>query len=39
VSGNRRRPRRPRQSWKGCDKCDVAICNSKDCWDFYHRLI
>lgn len=24
---------------RGCDVCDVAICTSKNCWDFYHSLI
>ena len=35
-SGNSLR-KRVRSLW-GCDTCDVAICNSSDCWDFYHRL-
>jgi hypothetical protein len=34
VSYNKRR----RQSIWGCEQCDVAICNSRDCWYFYHRL-
>ncbi|KAJ0126279.1 hypothetical protein HZ326_30614 [Fusarium oxysporum f. sp. albedinis] len=34
VSNNKRR----RQSIWGCEQCDVAICNSRDCWYFYHRL-
>lgn len=38
VSNNRRGQRR-RQSTKGCKQCDVALCNSDYCWDFYHRLI
>ena len=33
---NQRRP----GSWTdlGCDVCELAICNSKYCWDFYHKL-
>ncbi|KAM6513535.1 hypothetical protein FALCPG4_18959 [Fusarium falciforme] len=33
ASYNKRR----RQSIWGCEQCDVAICNSRDCWYFYHR--
>jgi hypothetical protein len=32
ISHNRRR----RQTVYGCDKCDVALCTSGNCWDFYH---
>lgn len=32
VSQNQQR----RQSRHGCDKCDVALCTSGNCWDFYH---
>ena len=38
VSSNKKGLRR-RQSTKGCEQCDVALCNSKYCWDIYHRLI
>ncbi|KAJ0122785.1 Cytochrome P450 monooxygenase atnE [Fusarium oxysporum f. sp. albedinis] len=34
VSRNKRR----RQAVWGCEQCDVAICNSRDCQYFYHRL-
>jgi hypothetical protein len=34
VSGNRRVP----QSRSGCEQCNVPLCNSPGCWDFYHRL-
>lgn len=30
--------KRPTQTRSGCETCDVAICNQKSCWDFYHRL-
>jgi hypothetical protein len=43
VSGNeekkRKRPKVRSQTTFGCRICDVAICQSKHCWDFYHRLI
>lgn len=35
ADGNRVRIRR--QSRGGCDQCDVALCSSQDCWDFYHH--
>jgi hypothetical protein len=34
VSRNKRR----HQSIWGCEQCGVVICNSRDCWDSYHRL-
>ncbi|KAI8648825.1 DDE-Tnp-1-7 domain-containing protein [Fusarium sp. Ph1] len=44
VSGNqekteRKRPKVRSQTTFGCRICDVAICQSKYCWDFYHHLI
>lgn len=26
------------QSTFGCDVCDVALCNSQSCWNFYHSV-
>lgn len=34
---NRRRAA-PQTRW-GCDVCNVALCNSKSCWDFYHSVV
>ena len=28
-----------KQTRYGCRLCNVAICNSQYCWDFYHRVI
>lgn len=28
---------KPRQTTKGCDKCNVALCTLGNCWYFYHR--
>ena len=33
VNSNRRKPAKTR---RGCDVCDVALCTSSNCWDFYH---
>jgi hypothetical protein len=38
VDGNKRR-HRGRQTVYGCKRCNVAICNSPDCWYLYHRPI
>lgn len=38
-AGSNRLNRRPPMTRLGCDLCDVAICSSKYCWDFYHRQI
>jgi hypothetical protein len=27
------------QTVYGCKVCEVAICNSADCWYFYHTQI
>ncbi|EXK25671.1 hypothetical protein FOMG_17678 [Fusarium oxysporum f. sp. melonis 26406] len=35
ISGNERRV----QTRYACKVCDVAICNSADCWYFYHTQI
>jgi hypothetical protein len=35
ISGNERRV----QTVYGCKVCDVAICNTADCWYFYHTQI
>lgn len=35
LSGNNQR----KQTWYGCRLCNVAICNSQNCWDFYHHVI
>jgi hypothetical protein len=37
VNGNTKRKGLKRSSY-GCKQCDVAICNSQDCWDFYHHI-
>ncbi|KAG6979697.1 PiggyBac transposable element-derived protein 4 [Fusarium oxysporum f. sp. conglutinans] len=42
VSGNEKKKRKRKlrkQTWYGCRICDVAICNNRNCWDFYHHLI
>ncbi|KAM6513835.1 hypothetical protein FALCPG4_18873 [Fusarium falciforme] len=44
VSGNEEKKKMKRpdvrsQTSHGCRICDVAICNTKHCWDFYHHLI
>ncbi|RKK21506.1 hypothetical protein BFJ67_g17243 [Fusarium oxysporum f. sp. cepae] len=26
-----------RQTWYGCQVCEVALCNNQNCWDFYHH--
>ncbi|UPL02957.1 hypothetical protein LCI18_013891 [Fusarium solani-melongenae] len=28
-----------KQTRYGCRLCNVAICNSQNCWDFYHHVI
>lgn len=38
MSGNIMRKRAKKTS-EGCDVCDVAICSSDVCWDFYHTPI
>lgn len=35
VSGNSRPVRKSRYR---CEQCDVALCNSGNCWDFYHGI-
>lgn len=35
---NRSSSRRAVQTVFGCDMCDVAICKSQSCWDFYHYV-
>jgi hypothetical protein len=35
ASGNKA----PTRTRKGCSVCNVAICTSLHCWDFYHGLI
>ncbi|UPK96435.1 hypothetical protein LCI18_007370 [Fusarium solani-melongenae] len=39
VSRDARKKPFRRQTRYGCAICDVAICNSQNCWDFYHHLI
>lgn len=44
VSGNEEKKKMKRpdvrsQTSHGCRICDVAICNTKHCWDFYPHLI
>lgn len=37
VSSNRG-ARRPKQSRYRCQECNVALCRSGNCWDFYHHI-
>jgi hypothetical protein len=43
VSNNTTKAKRAKklrhQSIWGCQQCDVALCNKKNCWDKYHGLI
>lgn len=30
--------RRPKKTRWGCETCNVALCNQRNCWDFYHSV-